>query len=210
MLKTVILDCDGVMFDSKNANRHYYNYLLENFGYPAMDDDELDYVHIHSVKDSVQYIFRKYPKQNLEEIHSFRLQSDYKPFLRYMEMEPDLLPFLKKTCKRYNLAIATNRTNTMASLLEEFNLQGYFGKVMTAENSRRPKPAADPLLEIIDHFNCSVQEAIYVGDSIIDEQTAKNCDMMLVAFRNRQLQAEFHVECFQEILQLPPFLEIIA
>jgi phosphoglycolate phosphatase-like HAD superfamily hydrolase len=78
---------------------------------------------------------------------------------------------------------------------------------MTAENSRRPKPAPDPLLEIIEHFNCSIDETLYVGDSVIDEQTARSCDMRLVAFRNKQLRAEYHVETFREILQLQPFLE---
>ena len=36
-LKLVIFDCDGVMFDSKNANRVYYNHMLEKFGHPPMD-----------------------------------------------------------------------------------------------------------------------------------------------------------------------------
>lgn len=205
MLKTIILDCDGVMFESRNANRHYYNSLLEHFGYPPMDADELDFVHIHNVRDAVRHIFRNYPQQNIEEVHRYRLQNDYTPFLRYMDMVGDLVPFLEETGKRYNLAIATNRTNTMIPLLEEFNLQGYFGKVMTADNSRRPKPAPDPLLEIVEHFNCTVAEAIYVGDSIIDEQTAKGCNMQLIAFRNKALDAAYYVENFLEILQLPPF-----
>ena len=58
-LKLVIFDCDGVMFDSKDANRKYYNHLLEEFGYPLMDRQEEDYVHSHNVLDSVAYIFRK-------------------------------------------------------------------------------------------------------------------------------------------------------
>lgn len=204
MLKTIILDCDGVMFDSRTANLRYYNFLLTHFGFTEMDDGETDYVHIHNVYDSVDHIFRNHPEQSIEAVHRFRKENSYLPFLKYMKMEPDLLPFLEATRGRYNLAIATNRTDTMAPLLREFSLVGYFGKVMTADNSRRPKPAADPLLEITEYFHCTVAESIYVGDSGIDEETAANCGMRLIAFRNRRLKAQFHVDSFREILELPP------
>lgn len=204
MLKTIILDCDGVMFDSLDANIHYYNFLLTSFGCREMDAHETGYVHVHNVYDSVAHIFRNYPEKDLEEVHSFRKAHSYHPYLRYMRMEPDLLPFLEATSNRFNLAIATNRTDTMLPLLDEFGLSGYFGKVMTADNARRPKPAADPLLEILDFFNCSVAESIYVGDSYIDEETARNCGMRLIAFRNSELQAAYHVNCFRDILALPP------
>lgn len=207
MLKTIIFDCDGVMFDSRNANRHYYDFLLAHFGYPGMDESELDFVHIHSVYDSVSYIFRNYPEIRDETVHAFRKENSYRPFLKYMDMAPDLIPFLEKTSRKYNLAIATNRTDTMMPLLKDFHLDGYFGKVMTADNSRRPKPAADPLLEIIEHFNCSLEEAIYIGDSKVDEETARNCGMRLIGFRNPALDAEFHVESFTDILMLPPFTQ---
>ena len=94
-----------------------------------------------------RYIFRNHPEQDLGEVHEYRGQVSYHPFLKYMEIEPDLVDFLEQTKNIYNLAIATNRTDTMEALLTEFALTDYFGKVMTAANSRKPKPAADPLLE---------------------------------------------------------------
>lgn len=206
MLKTIIFDCDGVMFDSRDANTHYYNFLLKSFGYGEMNEKEIDYVHVHNVYDSVTHIFRHHSVQNIDEVHDFRKRNSYLPFLRYMRIEPDLVPFLSATHDRFNLAIATNRTDTMLPLLEEFGLSGYFGKVMTADNARRPKPAADPLLEITEYFNCMIDESIYIGDSSIDEETARNCGMRFVAFKNRQLDANYHVNCFMELLDLPPFI----
>ena len=205
MLKTIILDCDGVMFDSRNANRQFYNFLLAHFGYREMDDNELDFVHIHNVYDSLNHIFRHYPEQQIDEVHAFRKQNSYLPFLRYMDIEPDLTAFLETTESKYNLAIATNRTDTMVPLLKEFGIEHFFQKVMTADNSRRPKPAADPLLEICEHFDCAIEESIYIGDSIVDEETAGNCGMRLIAFKNSDLSATYHVNSFLEILELPPF-----
>ena len=207
MLKLIIFDCDGVMFDSKFANREYYNQLLTQFQRPAMSEEELDYVHIHNVMDSVRHIFRHYPDQDLKEVTAYRMALDYTPFLSHMRMEPDLIEFLELTRSRYKLAISTNRTNTMLPILRMFQLEDYFEKVMTAENARRPKPAADALLEILDHFDYRTDEAIYIGDSIIDREHTINCGMRLIGFRNPALAAEYHVSNFMEILTLPPFIE---
>jgi phosphoglycolate phosphatase len=206
-LKLVIFDCDGVMFDSKFANQTYYNYLLQHFDYPPMDEEELEFVHIHNVMESTRHIFRHYPDQNLDEVDSYRQETGYAPFLQYMNMEKDLVRFLDICKPRYQLAVSTNRTNTMEPILEIFKLQDYFTKVMTAANARRPKPAPDALLEILEHCNCQVDEAIYIGDSIIDREHSAACDMRLIAFKNKALQAEYHVSSFMEILELPPFLE---
>ncbi len=204
-LKLVIFDCDGVMFDSKFANKTYYNYLLQHFGHPVMDDQELGYVHIHNVNESVRHIFRHYPEQNLEDVSRFREETGYAPFLKYMKMEGDLIEFLDICRPHFQLAVSTNRTNTMEPILAIFNLKDYFVKVMTAENAKRPKPAPDALLEILEHCACSVDEAIYIGDSIIDREHSERCGMRLIAFRNKKLAAEYHVDSFMEILQLPPF-----
>ncbi len=206
-LKLVIFDCDGVMFDSKFANQTYYNHLLQHFGYPAMDDEELEYVHIHNVMESVRHIFRHYLDQDLAAVDRFREETGYAPFLKFMKMEEDLIQFLDILRPRYQLAVSTNRTNTMEPILEIFKLKDYFVKVMTAENAKRPKPAPDALLEILEHCSCTVDEAIYIGDSIIDREHSERCGMRLIAFRNTALAAEYHVSSFMEILELPPFLD---
>ena len=57
----VIFDCDGVMFDSRQANRNYYNHLLARFGRPAMCEEDVAYVHMHTADDSIKHIFRGTP-----------------------------------------------------------------------------------------------------------------------------------------------------
>jgi len=206
MIKLIIFDCDGVMFDSRMANREYYNHLLKYFGKPIMTEDELEYVHMHNVNMSIRHIFRNYPDQDLATIEAYRRQLDYSPFIRYMRMEDDLIPFLNYAQSRFNLAISTNRTNTMLPLLKEFRLEKYFGKVMTADNARLPKPAPDALIEILSYFNRSQDEAIYIGDSIVDRQHTEAAGMRLIAFKNPELPADFHVSSFMEICTLPPFI----
>ena len=118
-LKLIIFDCDGVMFDSIEANRHYYNHILGVFGHPEMDAEDLQFVHTHHVVDSVRHIYRKYP-QDYQKADEYRKTLDYKPYLRYMRMEDDLIEFLELVRPYYKTAISTNRSTTMPDLLNSF------------------------------------------------------------------------------------------
>lgn len=207
MLRLIVFDCDGVMFNSRKANTMFYNHLLEHFKLPAMDESEVDYVHMSSVSDSVTHIFRHYTSPTIEEVHAYRQNCGYGPFLKHMAMEADLVEFLEITSKSYELAISTNRTDTMEPLLKSHHLDTYFGKVMTAANARRPKPAPDALLEILAHYKCGPDEAIFIGDSIVDEEHARSCSVPLIAFKSPKLKAKYHVDSFLEILKLPPFIK---
>lgn len=207
MLKLVIFDCDGVMFDSREANRSYYNHILTAFDCPPMNEEELGYVHSHNVFDSVAHIFRKHSRVSMPEVEKYRLELDYSSFLQYMTIAPDLKEFLRAVTPKYHRAISTNRTNTMDMVLDIFGLRDSFEIVMTAANSPRPKPAPDALHIILKHFGLTVDEAIFIGDSTVDRDHCASVGMKLIAFKNPQLEATYHVESFMEILRLPEFAE---
>ena len=205
MLKLIVFDCDGVMFDSIEANRIYYNDLLVAFGYPPMSDEDLSFVHMHNVTDSVNHIFRHYPNQDMDEVHRFRLQTDFLTYLPHMKIEPDLEEFLSYAKPRFRLAISTNRTTTMQPLLQEFRLTGYFELVVTAGDVKNPKPAPDALYKILDYFQCTADETIFIGDSHVDQLHTESAGVPLIAFRNKELKARYHVNSFMEICLLKPF-----
>ena len=205
-LKLVIFDCDGVMFDSKDANRIYYNHLLEEFGHPLMDEQEEDYVHSHNVLDSINFIFRKYPRE-IEEVNQYRISVDYTPFLKYMVIEPDLKEFLGILKPKFYTAISTNRSNTMPSVMKMHDLESYFDLVVTSLDVEQPKPHTEGLIKILNHFQLSASEAVYIGDSMVDREHTAGVNMRLISFKNPELPAEYHVNRFLDIPHLPIFQE---
>ncbi len=204
-LKLIVFDCDGVLFDSRGANRAYYNDLLAAFNRPPMDEAQLQFVHSHNVDDSVAHIFQAHPDIDLEDVHRHRLATDYTPYLSFMNMEPDLKPFLEMVKPHYRLAISTNRTTTMGPLLEAYGLSDYFELVVTPMDVVHPKPAPDALQKILGHFGCAPGETIFIGDSDVDQQHARSAGVDLIAFRNTNLRAAFHVDSFMQVLELEPF-----
>jgi phosphoglycolate phosphatase-like HAD superfamily hydrolase len=204
-LKIVVFDCDGVLFDSKEANRRYYNDLLKKFGHPAMGEDELEYVHTHSAEDSVRHIFQRCRPQ-IPEAEAYRSGLDYTPYLRFMNMAPGLVEFLSRIRKSCVTAISTNRTTTMPAVLEMSGLGPYFDMVVTALDVKNPKPHPEALLKILRHFGLRADEGIFIGDSEVDRDHAAAVGMEFIAFGNMALRAPFHAAAFEEVALLPPFM----
>lgn len=206
-LKLVVLDCDGVMFDSREANRAYYGHLRERFGRPPLTEDEVAFVHAHPAPESVPFLFRAWP-QDVERVNAYRHTLDYTPFLRQMAIEPDLLEFLETVRPPLLTAISTNRTSTMGAVLDTFDLRRHFDLVVTALDVERPKPHPEALLRILARLGALAQEGVFIGDSQVDVEHARAVGMPMIAFRSPHLDAAHHVSSFREVLRLPPFAAV--
>lgn len=199
-IKLVAFDCDGVLFDTAQANRFYYSHILQHFGRPALTEEQFRFVHMHTVHESMAYLL---PDENtLEAAHDFRKTMDYRKYLSYLKVEPQLVALLEKLRPRIKTAIATNRTDTMEQLLAEFDLDGHFDLVVTSSDVKQPKPHPEALLKILEYFGLASHQVIYIGDSQVDELAARAAKMPLVAYRNRELAAEYHIDSLGELEEL--------
>ncbi|MBW2563737.1 MAG: HAD family hydrolase, partial [Deltaproteobacteria bacterium] len=90
-------------------------------------------------------------------------------------------------------------TDTMDRVLIEHDLTKLFDLVVTASDVKRPKPDPEPLMKIIEYFSLKPQHMIYVGDSKLDESAAKSAGVVMVAYKNRFLSADFHIESLKEL-----------
>jgi len=196
-IKAVAFDCDGVMFDTAQANRFYYSHILQHFGRSAVTDEQFTFVHMHTVDESMAYLFPD--ETTLAAAYDFRKSMDYKQYLGYLTIEPHLVPLLEKLRPQIKTTIATNRTDTMDRFLAEFNLNGYFDLVVTSSDVTRPKPHPEALLKILNYFDLEPDQTIYIGDSRVDEMAARAAAIPLVAFRNRELAADYHIDSLKEL-----------
>lgn len=197
-IAVVAFDCDGVMFDTKDANVAYYNKLLDALCLPAMTPDQTAFVHMHTVDDAVSHIMGGDPEK-IRKAHDFRQKMDYREFYDKMRMEPNLKPILKRLRPEIKTAVVTNRTDSMHSVLEIFGLTNDFDLVVCAHEVPRPKPHPDPLLKVLSHFNAEAETVLYVGDSALDEAAAAAAGIPLVAYRNRYLKAAYYIDHLDEV-----------
>ena len=62
-VKCIIYDCDGVLFDSLEANRTLYNHIAISMGRGPMSEEELQYCHMNTVHDSIHFFSRMIPRR---------------------------------------------------------------------------------------------------------------------------------------------------
>lgn len=196
----VIFDCDGVMFDSRQANINYYNYLLSRFGLPPMTDDKIDYIHAYTADESVRYIFEGTPY--LDQAMELKKDIDYTPFIHDMVIEPGLKELLDELKPNFGLAIATNRSTTMGKVIEYHNLSGYFDIIVSSLDVKMPKPHPESLYKILDFYGIGPGNAFYIGDSGLDYQSARSAGVVFIAYKNRQLNADHHINSMKDILDI--------
>ena len=196
-VKVVAFDCDGVLFDSEDANTAYYNQILHNLGRPPMTPRQAVYAHMHTADQAMAYLLPD--KATLMRAETIRGQVGYLPFIKYMRIEPYLKTLLKRLRSNFKTAIATNRTNTMPYVLKAHGLENQFDHVVTAMDVDRPKPDPEMLINILTYFKIHPDQAVYVGDSELDEQSAKAAGIPLVAYKNQDLSAAYHINSFQEL-----------
>jgi len=191
-IKAVIFDCDGVMFDTTDANTAYYNRILKHLGRPELTPAQFAYCHMHTVDNALKYLFED--TGQLEAARAYRRGMGYREFIPMMAIEPHLKPLLRRLRPGVKTAVGTNRSDTMDAVMEIHGLEDDFDLVVTARDVAAPKPAPDILERVLDRFRLQAAEAIYIGDSSLDEQAAQAAGIPLVASRNPALQAWRHVD----------------
>jgi HAD superfamily hydrolase (TIGR01509 family) len=196
-VKVIAFDCDGVLFDTHKANTEFYNHILTHMGKECLTPVQFSYVHMHTVDESLIFLFPDETER--AKAHAFRKYMDYMPFVRDMEMEPFLKPVLSRIRIRYKTAIATNRSDTMGAVIQEHKLEGLFDLIVSARDVPKPKPHPDPLLKILQHFSIRPEEAVYIGDSEVDELAARGAGVTLIAYRNLSLKTRYHINTLLEL-----------
>ncbi len=200
-LKLLIFDCDGVLFDSRLANKEYYNFILKEAGRSPLTEEELEYVHMHSLMECLEYLFRNHPDLK-ERAFEIARNTSYSNFFKYMKMEEGLKEFLQWASLRYYLALCTNRTTSTKPLLQFFNIEKYFHLIRTALDIPKSDPKA--LSSILEYFRVSPIEALYIGDSKVDEALCLSCGVPLISFKNPHLKA---IKVVTNFAELRSFLE---
>jgi len=199
-ISAVIFDCDGVMFDSRQANINYYNSMLTHFNLPPMTEDAVDFVHMHTADEAIRHVFRNTPF--VEQARVYRLGIDYTPFIKDMIIEPGLKELLQRMESQYGLAVATNRSDTIGMVLKTNGLSEFFDIVVSSLDVQNPKPHPESIYNILDFFQISKEQCLYVGDSLVDWQTARAAGVPFVAYQNEALETPLKITGLLEILEL--------
>ena len=181
-IEAVIFDCDGVMFESRQANLAYYNRILVEFSYPPVSVDQKDRALLCHTASSPEVLANLLREEDLSPALNFAATLDYREFIPHMEPEANLLDLLEHLSGKYPLAIATNRGKSILSVLDHFSLQGFFDVVVTSHDVERPKPAPDMLFLAAEKLSIEPENCLFIGDSELDKLAAAEAKVQFVGY----------------------------
>ena len=201
-VRCVIYDCDGVLFDSLEANGRLYRDVSASIGRPPLSQEELRYVHSHTVFEAIHHISMNDPELE-EKAKEVLKRIDLKYYVRFLKMEPHLFETLSQLKERGILrVINTNRTTSMKFIMEDFKLWPHFDMVVTALDVKNPKPHPESVEKILRAFQLNKEEALFVGDSEVDQQAAEASGVRFIAYKNREIANGFLIEDHLDLLKI--------
>lgn len=194
---TVVFDMDGTTLNTLEDLADSVNFTLHQCGYPARSLADirrfvgngvarLMALSIPGGPDNPQY---ERCLRNFKAHYERNMENKTAPY-------PGIPGLLKELCaKNYRLAIVSNKPDEAVKQLA----RKYFGQYIrvavgeTAQVCRKPAP--DSVHQALAVLGSSPARAVYVGDSEVDVQTARNAGMVCVGvtwgFRDRAvLKAE--------------------
>jgi phosphoglycolate phosphatase len=196
----VIYDCDGVLFDSIEANMRLYNDLCSAVGRIPLKEEEIEYVHTHTVYEAIHFIFGEDNELEKRALESLK-QVDLREYIVYLKMEPHLLQMLNLLkANGIPRAINTNRTTSMKYIMERFHLGPFFDMVVTALDVTHPKPHPESIEKIVQKLDLNKEETVFIGDSEVDQQTAKSSGIKFISYKNREIANDAFIEDHLDLL----------
>lgn len=182
-IKAIVFDCDGVMFDSQLANLAFYNVVLSHFGAEPVSHEQPENVALCHTAASPQ-VFKGLLGHELgAAAMAYSSQVDYAAFIPQLKIEAGLVELLVELQQTFDLAVATNRGKSMSKILEYFSLAEFFPTVLTYLDVERPKPSPDMLLAVAQRLQLSPQQLVFIGDSELDRQAAREAGCCFVSYK---------------------------
>jgi len=202
-IRGVIYDCDGVLFDSLEANRWFYSSFCAALGRSPLTEEELRYAHSHPVHEAIHHIFRNAPEKERQALERFA-RMDPEESASRLKLEPNIIAALQALKARgIRLAISTSRTTNMGYILKKFALEPFFDLVVTTRDVQNPKPHPESIEKILQGFSLEKEEVFLVGDSETDREAAVAAGVKFIAYKNEGIPA---FACIQDHLAILNFV----
>ncbi len=211
MYNTYIFDLDGTLLSTLADLAASCNYALRTNGMPERTLDEVR----RFVGNGVKKLMERATPDGLQNPLFDKTLADFRQ--HYMKHNLDttcpyegVMPMLEELQRRgKKVAVVSNKFYAATQEL----CRHFFGDLVTVaigeREDIRKKPAPDTVIEALRQLNATAEGAVYIGDSDVDIDTARNagmpCISVLWGFRDKDFLIEHGATTLvatpQEILQ---------
>ena len=212
MINTIIFDLDGTLLNTLEGLKNSTNFALKKFNSPEITLEQTRSFVGNGVRKLIERAIpngEKNPdfEKCLNTFKEHYSKTMYQKTVAYDGIE-DMLTELKR--KGIKTGVVSNKFDTAVKELCKNYFDGLIIVAIGESPDVRKKPAPDSVLKAMEILDAKPENTLYVGDSDVDIQTAKNTNLKSVGvtwgFRDRELLeeegADFIINTPCELLEL--------
>ena len=181
---TIIFDLDGTLLNTIDDLGYACNYALEQTGYATHPIAEYPRMVGNGINNLIR---RALPDSERTEENILRVRAYFVPYYnehncdytRPYEGIPELLATLK--AQGHQLAVASNKYQAATEKIVNQFFPGIFDVILGEREGIERKPNPQIVYDILNSFTPSLLHSLYIGDSLVDRDTAANANVPFVA-----------------------------
>jgi len=179
MIKTVLFDVDGVIYDNSKEIIDFFKKTAELFGLNVPSDVEL-FNHFGESWDEILDVI--WPGIDKEKFNHKFLE-----IVKNKNHVPKLNDNVKSTLEnlkeKYRIAAVSGGTKESIRIrFKNDDIFHLFDFIIAAEDTKKHKPFPDPLLKACERMNIAPKDTVYIGDAINDYRAAKAAGTHFIGF----------------------------
>lgn len=197
---TAIFDLDGTILDTLSDLSDSVNYALKKNGLPARTEDEVR----SFVGNGIRLLIERAVPENTHQSVVDNCFNDFKSHYKTNSTNKtkpydgisEVLNELKK--QGIKIALVSNKADFAVQELMVRYFPGVFDFATGERDGVRRKPYPDSVFAAMEYLNADKNKTVYIGDSEVDVETARNCQIPCIAvswgFRDREVLTKLNPE----------------
>lgn len=180
----IIFDLDGTLLNTIDDLGYACNYALEQTGYPTHPMEAYPRMVGNGINNLIR---RALPQTEQTEENVLRVRAHFVPYYNAHNCDythpyegiPELLQALKAQ-GRY-LAVASNKYQDATEKIVRHFFPGIFDVILGEREGVERKPNPQIVYDITSKLSSLNSKLLYIGDSLVDRDTAQNAKVPFVA-----------------------------
>lgn len=195
---TAIFDLDGTLLNTLEDLTDSVNHVLQQFGFPLHSPQEIR----RFLGNGIRVLMEEaVPAGTAPETFEQAFEAFRAYYTDHCAIKTAPYPGIVDVLRRlkdagFHIAVVSNKNDEAVKILMEQHFPGLVDSCMGVKEGIRKKPAPDSVYEVMRELGATGEDAVYIGDSEVDKETADNagldCISVTWGFRDRELLESLH------------------
>ncbi|HEL2377661.1 TPA: HAD-IA family hydrolase [Streptococcus suis] len=198
---TFIWDLDGTLLDSYEAILAGIQETYEQFDIPFDREEVRNFILRYSVKDLLVRDADKYGLDS-DELNHVRATS-LKEKNTQIPLMTGAVEILNWTAEQgIQNFVYTHKSDNAFQVLEDLGIRHHFTEILTSDSGFARKPSPEALLFLIEKYGLDKESTYYIGDRLLDVETAINAGIHSINLQIDGLEKNWKIVSLLDIKQI--------